>query len=69
MALVNGSMLVVSSPVIIIISIAAGAEEYGILGAIMGGVAGSVWLVGGLLGIAWWRRSRRKDRHADGVPK
>ncbi len=68
-ALVNGSMLVLSSPVIIIIGIAAGAAEHGLLGAVMGGLVGSAWFIGGLLGIAWWRRARRKDHHADGAPK
>ncbi len=63
-ALVNGSMLLIASPILIIIGVAAGAE-YGVGGAIIGGIVGSVWLVGGLAAIAWWRRSRQKGRGQD----
>lgn len=63
-ALVNGTILLIASPLLIIIGVAAGSE-YGMVGAVVGGIMGSVWLVGGLLGIAWWRRSRHKERGQD----
>jgi hypothetical protein len=58
-ALVNGTLLVIASPLFILIGISAGAE-YGVIGALVGGAVGSVWLLGGLFSIACWRRSRRK---------
>ncbi|WP_153557483.1 hypothetical protein [Roseimaritima sediminicola] len=49
-SLVNGSILLIASPIFIVIGVAAGAE-YGVVGAVVGGIIGSVWLVSGLLGI------------------
>lgn len=63
-ALVNGSMLLIASPILIVMGVAAGAE-YGIGGAVIGAMAGMVWLVGGLAAIAWWRRSRRQGHGQD----
>lgn len=60
-SLVNGTILLIASPLGIIIGIAAGSE-YGIPGAIIGGIIGSVWLAGGLLLIAYWRRLRHRSR-------
>jgi hypothetical protein len=63
-SLVNGTILLIASPLFILIGISAGAE-YGVVGAVVGGVFGSVWLVGGILGFVWWRRSRNKSSDAE----
>lgn len=57
-AVVNGSILLIASPILIIVGMGAGAQ-YGIAGVIIGGIAGSIWLVGGILLLAWWRRTRQ----------
>ena len=54
-ALVNGLMLLIASPVLVIFGVSAGAE-YGIVGMVIGGMIGSIGCVGGLLCIAWSRR-------------
>lgn len=59
-ALVNGSLLLLASPLLIVVGVIAGAE-YGIAGAIIGGVIGSIWLAGGILLVNWRRRRRPKS--------
>jgi len=59
-SLVNGTILLIASPLGIIIGVSAGSE-YGNAEAVVGGIIGSVWLVGGLLLIANWRRLRRRE--------
>jgi len=59
-ALFNGSMLLIASPILILFGITAGLK-YGIVSALFGGLAGSVCLVAGLLAIVWARRSRRTN--------
>ncbi len=60
-SLVNGTILLIASPLGIVIGVAAGSE-YGMAGAVVGGIIGSVWLTAGLLLIAYWRRLRRRER-------
>jgi len=55
-AFFNGWLLLISSPVLFIIGVGKGAEEEGIVGAIVGGLAGAIWFVGGLWMV---RRGRR----------
>jgi hypothetical protein len=57
-ALVNGSMLLIVSPLFIAIAVENRAE-HGIGGVVAGGFISLMSLVSGLLMIAWWRRSRR----------
>jgi hypothetical protein len=59
-AVVNGAILLIASPVLIIVGVCAGAQ-YGVMGEVIGGIIGSVWLVGGLVLVAWGQRSRPRD--------
>ncbi len=57
-ALVNGSMLLIVSPLFIAIAVENRAE-HGIGGVVAGSFISSIFFVSGLCMVAWWRRSRR----------
>lgn len=57
-ALVNGSLLLIVSPLFIVIAV-ENRDEHGIGGVVACGFISLIFLVSGLLMIAWWRRSRR----------
>lgn len=59
-ALINGAMIVIASPVLFVIGVGKGLEQ-GIGSAILGGSLGLLFLICGLAAIVWGWRSRGKD--------
>ncbi len=58
-ALINGSMLLIASPLLVVVGMCAG-WEYGFVGVVIGGIAGAVGFVGGMFAIGWCLWSGRK---------
>lgn len=58
---VNGTIIILFSPIFFFLGIATGDAEHGILGAILGGLAGVASFVFGLSMVLWARRRKVKD--------
>lgn len=49
----NGVLLMATSPIFFVLGIGSGGAEYGVAGAILGGLFGLLWFAAGLAGVMW----------------
>jgi hypothetical protein len=57
-ALGNGILFVASSPILFIMAVMCGFDEYGLWGGVCGALIGTAWLSVGVAAIAWAKRSQ-----------